>query len=705
MNSPRQLLPPAELFSRLVSRPNLAAIGAYVFVGIALFALLAKSLGPLEAALAGATLLVAAMAPGAAVVRLLLPRSGLFHLMILGMVVGLGLWSIGGFVSHLTGLYVIRWVPSGAAICLWLVRRRRDPHGNRRTPLLAVGGAVVAVLTLIPPVRVALATQPTSWTGWYSFYPDLPFQAAIASEGAARVAQDVPWVAGTPLSYTWAFHSAMGVWSSTSTVPAIDLVFQAWPVIFAILIPGLIAIVAWELTRITLVAAVAPVVYTLAHGLALAPLAFQQLPLMPLSPTRDFGHLFMLLVIMLLAKLLGRGSLRALSPAWLAALFLATFVATAAKGSELPVMLGGVMATLFVLVVTRRAALSDLLATAVFGAAGMVGFMIAIPDTATARQFGWGPFTFLGEGTPHRELLSAAIIALLLGAIVAFWFTLARPGARVIPSLFVGSMLAGVLGLALLNQSGGSQNYFWQAVEPIVAIALVWSGYLAIRRFGRVTIIAAIGVCLGAQIAAQSALDGVVVALAIVVLALIGAAVIVRVVSERGGSIDWRQVALIVLLLTQAAQLTTLPVGQVGGSVSAATDPSAIESSQLAAFEYIRQNSSANDIIATNAHCRAGSLAQDCDPRHFILSAVSQRRVLVEGWSYTQNGPSRDWVHDQLVLSDGFITAPTTSQVAELKDVGVRFVYVDTRLPWSRDIDRFGELIYMSEWARVYRLG
>ena len=690
---------------RLVIARGLGVAIAYLVVALALFGLLSKTLSPLEAALAGLTLAVGATLPGAAVVRVLLPRAGVLHMLVLGTVIGLGLWSVGGFLSHLTGLFVIRWLPSVLSLMLWVIRPRAGRGGAGRFPLVAQAGTLVALLTMIPVVRTALASQPASWTGWVSLYPDLPFQAAIASEAAARVPQDIPWVAGTQLSYTWAYHSAMGVWSSTSGVPAVDLVFQVWPVVFAILIPALVGIVTWELTRIPVVAALAPVVFTVAHGLVVAPLSFQQLPLVSLSPTRDFGHLFMLLVVLCLSRLLGRRSLRALSPAWLATLFLATGVATAAKGSELPILLGGVIATLFVLLVTRRAALSDLVVAAVFGVAGLVGFTVAIPDRSTAQTLSWGPLTFLDGNIPHRYVLSIAIVVLLLGGMAGFWFIIARPRARVIPSLIVGTMLAGVLGLALLTQSGGSQNYFWQGVEPLVAIAIAWSGYLAFRRFGRVLLVAAVGVYLCAQIAAQSSLDGTLVVAIVMVLAIVAAVVVRQIVRARLGAISWRQLAVVALLLTQAAQIVALPTGQLGGSVSDSSDSSAIESSQLTAFAYIRDNSAPNDLVITNAHCRTGTVADgDCDARHFILAAVSQRRVLVEGWSYTQFGTSPDWVRTQLELSDGFIQSPTTARLRHLESLGVGFAYVDTRLAWSSKLDNFGTLVFQSPWARVYRL-
>ena len=695
------------LRSRVASLRHGALYGAigYLLVAAGLFGALGLSLGWGAAALSGVTLVMAAMLPGAALVRILLPHAGLLHYIVLGTTFGLMLWALGGFLSHVAGNYGVRWVPTFAVLALYavVVARSRLPRRDPRpVPVLGALGAIAGVIAMIPALKTALSSQPTSWEGWVSLYPDLPFQAAIAADVAAQAPMETPWVAGTPLSYTWAFHSAMGVWSSTSSVPAFEVVLQVWPVVFTALIPGLIALVTWELSRSPWAAAMAPVLFTLAHGVLIAPGPFVQVPLFSISPTRDFGHLALLVVVLCLARTLGAGTVKV---PWLIALTFAMVVATASKGSVLPILLGGVLTAAFMLLVMRRFRWSDVAALAAFGVGAVVGFVVAIPDTNSAQSLSWGPLTFLGTGIVNTPQLSLMIVGLLLAAIVGVWLLLGKSVDWILSSLIAGTMLAGVLGLALLSQTGGSQNYFWQGAEPLLSIALAWCGVILTQRYGLRVVVVAVAIALIGNLAIRVTSSPAVVTAAVVGLAVVGAAVILRAPRDRRSARVWLDGVIICLVLTQAAQLVGVSNGYVASVSSTADDESATHSSQLAAFQFMRADSSPGDIIATNAHCRTGSIAGgDCDPRRFMIAAATQRRVLVEGWGYTQNGNSIDWVRSQIELSDDFINAPTSARQQRLVELGVKYIFVDERLGYSPELEDYSTLVFESEFARVYRL-
>src|SRR5262249_42871187 len=55
----------------------------------------------------------------------------------------------------------------------------------------------------------------------------------------------------------------------------------------------------------------------------------------------------------------------------------------------------------------------------------------------------------------------------------------------------------------------------------------------------------------------------------------------------------------------------------------------------IEAARWLRDHSSPADIVATNSHCLP-SVAGVCDGRDFWLSGFAERRVLVEGWMYTE---------------------------------------------------------------------
>lgn len=699
-----------SVLTRLSSRNHVAflVLAAYLLVSLGLFGLLGLTIGFGPTSLAALAFLIGAVVPGATLVRLLLPRAGLLHLIFFGAALGLGLWSLGGLLAHVSGVAVLRWLPAVVALFGWLSPRARtglrDAVTRMPSPMVSAG-ALAGLIALIPALRATLVSQPSAWSGWWLHYPDLGFQIAIASEVAHRVPAETPWVAGNPLSYTWTFHSAMGLWSATSSVSSADLVLQAWPVLFAILIPALIAILAWELSRTPAVAMGAPIAYGLVHGLVVSPPAFLQVPLYPVSPTRDFGHIFFVVVLICMVKLLGRRSMRAASIPWLATFLGSVIVATGSKGSELPVLAGAILLAGLVLIVRRRVCSSDFVALAVFAVGAAVGFAITIPDVGSAQSLSWGPMTFLSADSPTRPEEARSIVFMLAVAIAALWITIARWGQSLSASLLAGTMISGLLGLSLLNQTGLSQNYFWQAAEPAVAVASAWCAVILWRRFGVASVAAALAVWLVSTVLRMS-IESVSAVTAGILLTAVGAAIFLSRTGEtKRLATRLANILVLGLLLTQAAQVVGISPGTTGGQAASAESPGALEASQREALLFIKAHSDVDAIVITNTHCYDGSVADDdCDARHFTVAAFSERRVLLEGWSYTQNGTTDDWIQDQLAISVEFIENPTEQRALNLINRGVQWVYVDTRLPFSSELGDVATLEFESGWARVYRL-
>jgi hypothetical protein len=111
---------------------------------------------------------------------------------------------------------------------------------------------------------------------------------------------------------------------------------------------------------------------------------------------------------------------------------------------------------------------------------------------------------------------------------------------------------------------------------------------------------------------------------------------------------------------------------------------------EAGAAQWLRRNSTPGDLVATNAHCiieRNGL----CDSRHFWLAALSERPVLIEGWSYsnqanrialtTGGNPSLIpyWNREELADNDAAFKAPTPAAIERLRNAGVRWLYADHR--------------------------
>jgi hypothetical protein len=145
-------------------------------------------------------------------------------------------------------------------------------------------------------------------------------------------------------------------------------------------------------------------------------------------------------------------------------------------------------------------------------------------------------------------------------------------------------------------------------------------------------------------------------------------------------------------------------------TASSAADPAAVDEGHRAAYAALAAASDPDDLVMTNKHCQSGSVAtRDCDPRWFGVSAFAERRVLVEGWSYTRLSagvPREDvyWDPGLLARNDAFLAAPTPAACSEFVRAGVGWVLVDKREAWSPLLAEVATPVLDTPSAAVYRL-
>jgi hypothetical protein len=131
----------------------------------------------------------------------------------------------------------------------------------------------------------------------------------------------------------------------------------------------------------------------------------------------------------------------------------------------------------------------------------------------------------------------------------------------------------------------------------------------------------------------------------------------------------------------------------------------------------LRDHAAPGDLIATNAHCVVKNV-HGCDTRHFWISALSERHVLVEGWGYTNTvndliagtGKSANglpfWDQQRLEDNDLAFTSTTRDNLRVLKQkYGVRWLYADPgQTALSRNLDKLATLRFKASDVRVYEL-
>jgi hypothetical protein len=147
---------------------------------------------------------------------------------------------------------------------------------------------------------------------------------------------------------------------------------------------------------------------------------------------------------------------------------------------------------------------------------------------------------------------------------------------------------------------------------------------------------------------------------------------------------------------------------------AAPTSAFAFSSDQVEAARWLRDRSGPRDVVVTNRHCAVPD-APACDSRRFVVTAYTERRVLVEGWAYTPtwfesptgpDGPAFRpfWDPELLALNDALFTDPSEEVVRRLVAHGARWAFVDRTAPASDRLGRHAELAHETEWAAVYRL-
>lgn len=123
---------------------------------------------------------------------------------------------------------------------------------------------------------------------------------------------------------------------------------------------------------------------------------------------------------------------------------------------------------------------------------------------------------------------------------------------------------------------------------------------------------------------------------------------------------------------------------------------------------YLRNNSNKNDLVATNRHCAGINELQDCTARQFALTALSERRVFIEGWSYTtcplpEAITNRYWKESDWKLNQEFFIDPK-SNWERFKKTGVKWLVVDESRPSIKDYSSIATLTLRSNVVSLWKI-
>jgi hypothetical protein len=314
------------------------------------------------------------------------------------------------------------------------------------------------------------------------------------------------------------------------------------------------------------------------------------------------------------------------------------------------------------------------------------------------------------------ELSTKSILIFLLLFVISFaplklaiFASLKQSNAQDIWPLIVASF-AGISGMLLFETWGDSQFFLLSGAVPFIAILLAASAFYK-----------------ETTISTEKLL--------LLTLGVVGQPLIFKLLSSFVPSsnllktfllwilsvvVVWA-IALVFARVNNRSAISYLLVASVGiGMFSGLTrfdqkafslpeHPYSISLGTASIAEYLRKNSDPNDLIATNRHCAGIEENQTCTARQFALSALSERRVFLEGWSYTtcplaEPILNQYWKADNWKLNQDFFTNPTVENWSAFSKSGIDWLVVDSTRPSAPSYTEVAELVKTDRKVSLWKI-
>ncbi|XVQ82601.1 hypothetical protein ACQP2K_27570 [Microbispora siamensis] len=727
---------------------------AVAVTALAAAVVLYYGVAPRDLLLFGVYVVVCLAVPGTLLLRALYRgRRTLAEEIALGLALGYALEVFTYIPARAIGvpLLVLAWPVTTYALFLLVPRLRRHwrrpPH--QPSPLwwswaLALTMTYLLALTTTTFIR----KHALVWPALGNASTDMPFQLALIGELRNHLPPSVPMVAGEPLFYHWFVYAHFAASSWITGIEPLVLLFRLGmlPMLAAIVIlVGMVArrvIGSWTGAFPAVISAVAVGAVSLYMGAAylftwggIADASWT-------SPTHAFGSLLFAPAVLLVIDLRHR---RDTGGYVLLGVFLVAVMG--AKAVFLPLLGAGLLTAVALETATRRrpswptlAALGMTTACSLFAQVVLFGGVRneMIFDLASFARVSWGELTGLRDQLPTVSGQVGVASIYVLCWVIAWGGILglaSRPRSLTRPgvALMLGMGAAGLGAALLLGHPGRSQLFFLCGAYPYLAVISVYGALVLARRARisrRMVVCSAVAgtavaylitfVCGVTLPLGPGKPDGLLYRpYALLLAVLVLAAALLTVVWGRLRA--WALITIACTAVGMTAYVHARVVSAVGLSTGDThlvqrTPETVIPQGVTTAARWLRDHSAPNDVVATNAHCR-WNIPGACNSGQSWIAALSERRVLVEGWSYTttillQWRPGLDpehlpfWDGERLRLNDAAFDAPSAAVIRDLHDrYGVRWLFADERTAGlSPRIRDYATLVFRSGDCAVYRL-
>ena len=584
-------------------------------------------------------------------------------------------------------------------------------------------------------------------TGTVTPYVDMPFHLALIGELRNHMPPQYPYVPGVPLAYHWFFYAEAAATSWATGIEPVTLLYRLSGLPMFVVFVILTAAAARRLTGRNWAGPVAVAVALFGNvadpyqWVGTPVYTTQTLGVTWISPTNLFGLALLAAIILAFLDLL-RDDATLPRRYWLVIVLL-IFGAAGAKASLLPLLIVGLAVAVAGVVVTSHrlnwsAVAGFLVAVLVFGLAALLLYRGAGGGLVLGlRSLRSLPVVDLPAAQGSTRL---ALPVMGFGVALLLWSFLWAGASGLVSRLqgrnadarimlLTGIAAAGLGAVTVMYYEGDSQAYYLTAAagafgiltsagiaglvpartryRPLVACVAI----TALVGAGAVLIIRTLGPANAPNLAADG-ISGILPVIVLPVLALLGVAVatfvVLRLAARRLPVLQGAASLLVIAMVMGFSLPSTATV--IASPIN--TDPIsgvAVPGDGIDVAYWLRDHSDANALVATNLHCTMYSPQINwCDPRSFWVSAYSERRVLVEGWAYTQKTKTTAdpfWDPTLLAANDAAFTDPSPAVITRLRDVyGVRWLYADLTRANSDAIGQYADLRFREGDYAVFEL-
>ncbi|QNN53165.1 hypothetical protein [Nocardioides mesophilus] len=513
--------------------------------------------------------------------------------------------------------------------------------------------------------------------------PDEMFHLALIGELRYHFPASYPYIEYPgSLTYQWFFHAHAAASSWATGLSPEVLYRRIDPLVLSVLTVIGAAVLAMRVSGRVWAGLLAPAILVLvgsfdvtgsAIGEAVPEERFLQGMILVHSPTQTFAFALAVPMLLLTCEIL---RMRVVPLSTWALLLLGSVAFSGAKVTFLPMFACGYVAVLALRLTrglrTSSQAWAGLLATV--GVVMLSGLVLYHGDTQTlkfaplqsAKHF-MSALGMQGSGLSGQLLVTAALLAMWLVPAVGAFGVFASPETRWDNRVWwlSGAAAAGYGATFLLGHGGSSQLYFGRSSALPACVLAAWGLQkmyegMVTRRSVAIAAAAAMAAALalfGARAItehwkAPAPVDGKLVespvlrlwmnlpALAIIVVLLMLAKLVVRDASRGRIQIPLRLIVVVVTGLGLARSIAFV-TGHVPHDKAPSAEMTYGHDGRQAAL-WLSDHSAPGETVITNVHCGpAFPTPEDCDARHFWMSALTQRRFVIEGWAYTAK--SRPW--------------------------------------------------------------